>query len=104
MANNNYTDLDRAVGLSEYKNAIKVSASIWEKDWVCRQVEMNTTVRAFKKAEKSKVRYSTENCVKLLVSNDKKALDALLYRAKVSEQKDLAIGTKNACHIGIKQM
>ena len=99
----NNTNLDLAVGLQDYKKNIVVSANIWEKDWVCRQVVVPTTVRKFRAAEKSRVRYSTEKTVKMLASGDKKALEALLYRAKVSEQKDLAVGTKDACHIGIKQ-
>jgi hypothetical protein len=49
-------------------------------------------------------RYSMEKTLKLMATGNKKeGLQALAYRAKYSDEHGLAIGEKNAVHLGVMQ-
>ena len=98
------TSLEEDIGLGGLHNAIVVSANIWDKNYKLHQVDKVTTVRRLHGSMmKSSGRYSTERTLQMLAENDPNQLDALCYRAKCSDSKGLAIGEKNACHLGVRK-
>ena len=93
--------LEESVGLGGLHNAIVVDGYLWDKKRQFHKVSTVTTVRRFKSACKSPTRYSTEHTLSLFEEGKPEKLKALCYRAKVSASKGLAIGDKDACHLGV---
>lgn len=97
------TQFEKDLGLEEVKGAIVVGANIWTKNNGSKiSVEVDTTRREFHKAVVSKKRYSMDKMFELIAKGNKsEGLKALVYRAKFSDAKDLAIREKNAVLLGI---
>lgn len=96
------TQFEKDLGLEEVKGAIVVSANIWSNSNNMLSVRVETTRRAFHNAVLSNKRYSMDKMLDLMSKDNKpEGLKALVYRAKVSAEKDLAIREKNAVHLGI---
>lgn len=98
------TQFEKDLGLEEVRGAIVVGANIWTKNGGNRiAVEVDTTRRAFHNACKSEKRYSMEKTLELMAKGNKtEGLRALVYRAKVSDKKGLAIRDKDAVHLGVR--
>lgn len=97
------TQFEKDLGLEEVKGAIVVGANIWTKKNGSKiSVEVDTTRREFHRAVLSEKRYSMDKMFELMAKGNKsEGLKALVYRAKFSGTKDLAIREKNAVHLGI---
>lgn len=97
------TQFEKNLGLEEVKGTIVVGANIWTKKNGSKiSVEVDTTRREFHKAVVSEKRYSMDKMFELMAKGNKsEGLKALVYRAKFSDTKDLAIREKNAVHLGI---
>ena len=96
------TKLEQDIGLADVKGTITVGANIWAKKGQRISVEVVTTRRAFHNAMVADTRYSMEKTLKLMATGNKKeGLQALAYRAKYSDEHGLAIGEKNAVHLGV---
>lgn len=98
------TQFERDLGLEEVRGAIVVGANIWTKKNGSRiSVEVDTTRRQFHNAVKSTKRYSMDKLLELMTTDNKtEGLRALVYRAKVSNEKGLAIRDKDAVHLGVR--
>ena len=100
----NITTFENELGMRGMRNAIKISANIWERKGADpKSFEVYTDIRHFRKSEKCVKKYSTSKTIALLRGADNNALDALLYRARESYRKDLSVGEKDACHLGVFQ-
>lgn len=96
------TKLEQDIGLADVKGTIVVGANIWVKKGQHISVEVNTTRRDFHRAMVADKRYSMEKTLQLMaMGNKKEGLQALAYRAKYSDEHGLAIGEKNAVHLGV---
>jgi hypothetical protein len=99
------TQFEQDLGLADVKGCIVVGANIWAKKGGNRIfVSVDTTRRAFHQAVMSDTRYSMDKTLDLIAKGNKsEGLKALVYRAKVSDKKGLAIRDKEAVHLGIMQ-
>ena len=97
------TQFEKDLGLEEVKGAIVVGANIWTKKNGSKiSVEVDTTRREFHRAVVSEKRYSMDKMFELMSKGNKsEGLKALVYRAKVSDKKELAIRDNGAVHLGI---
>lgn len=100
------TELESRLGMQGMHGRIKVSASLWRKNGEEPfSVEVESTVRSFKKAEKVQKRVSTDATIEIAQNDRSKSkiptISALLYRANVSEVKGYALYDKGACFIGV---
>lgn len=99
------TQFEKDIGLQDCRGSIRVGANIWSKKDRLVRVEVDTTRRAFHNAVKSDKRYSMEKTLQLMATGNKtEGLQALAYRAKVSDAKGLAIHEAGAVHLGIMQL
>ena len=98
------TQFERDLGLAEVKGCIVVGANIWAKKNGDRiSVEVDTTRREFHRAVLSEKRYSMDKMLDLMEKGNKpEGLKALVYRAKVSDKKGLAIRDSGAVHLGVR--
>ncbi len=98
------SQFEKDLGLQDCRGSIEVGANIWTKKDTLVRVSVNTTRRAFHNAVKSDKRYSMEKTMQLIASGNKtEGLQALTYRAKVSDAKGLAIREAGAVHLGVMQ-
>ena len=98
------TKLEQDIGLADVKGTITVCANIWAKKGQRISVEVVTTRRAFHNAMVADTRYSMDKTLHLIAEGSKnEGLKALAYRAKYSDEHGLAIGEKNAVHLGVMQ-
>ena len=96
------TKLEQDIGLADVKGTIVVGANIWAKKGQRISIEVDTTRRDFHRAMVSDKRYSMEKTLQLVaMGNKQEGLQALAYRAKYSDEHGLAIGEKNAVHLGV---
>lgn len=98
------TQFERDLGLAEVKGRIVVGANIWaKKNGDKISVEVDTTRREFHRAVLSEKRYSMDKMLDLMEKGNKsEGLKALVYRAKVSDKKGLAIYDNGAVHLGVR--
>ena len=97
-------EFEKDLGLQGLRGAVMVSANVWDSSRNFHFVKVPTTKAKLHNAIQSvgkKGRFSTERMLSLFEKNDKSALDALAYRAVLSDKADKAIGEKNACHLGV---
>lgn len=98
------TQFEQDLGLNEVKGTIIVDANIWSNNSDMLSIRVETTRRAFHNATLNNKRYSMDKMLDLMSKDNKsEGLKALVYRAKVSAEKDLPIRTKGAVHLGIIQ-
>lgn len=100
------TDLENRLGMQNLHGKIKVSASLWEKNGEEPfTVEVESTVRSFRKAEKVQKRVSVGTTIETARKDRTKSkvptLSALIYRTDVSEKKGYALYEKGACSMGV---
>lgn len=99
------TQFEKDIGLQDCRGSIRVGANIWAKKDRLVRVEVDTTRRAFHNAVKSDKRYSMEKTLQLMTTSNKtEGLQALVYRAKVSDAKGLAVREAGAVHLGVMQI
>lgn len=100
------TQFEQDLGLADVKGRIVVGANIWaRKNGNCISINIDTTRREFHRAVASDARYSMDKTLDLIARGNKsEGLKALVYRAKVSDIKKLAIREKNAVHLGVMQI
>lgn len=94
------TQFESDLGMKGLHGAIVVNATIWDKQGrESTQTEIHTTVCKFHNAIKSKKRIGLDNAVKSI--GTKGCLTAMVYRAKISHEKDLALYQKGCCNLGV---
>lgn len=99
-----FTQFEKDLGLQYCRGSIEVGANIWTNKDTLVCVSVNTTRRIFHNAIKSGKRYSMEKTMQLIASGNKtEGLQAIAYRAKVSDAKGLAIHEAGAVHLGVMQ-
>ena len=95
------SNFETDLGLQDFSGTIKVSANIWGKGTECVHYNCYTTRAKLHNALNKKMRYSTEKTIEAIQQSSPKVLDMVAYRAKISDSKNLAVGERNACHLGI---
>lgn len=100
-------DFEQELGITKYRGDVVLNANLWDNNGELHQFSVETTKRMIKKNISSRQRFSIENTIDICSKKGKchttKKVAALLYRARRSLEKNLAIGDKTACHLGVLQ-
>lgn len=96
------TTLEKNIGLQDCKGKIKVGLICWDSKGQPYQAELHTTRAKFHNAVvNNKKRYSTETMVEMVENDHPDAVKAVAYRAQFSEERNLCVTQRGACHLGV---